>query len=1261
MNLRWIGFVFFCLLVGCIENPTSGGKDTNLSGAVGGLGQLNPAEGAFLYDPTSTPNTDPTPTFLVTGLKNRDMVYLYHDSACGQLAASGDSTGDSLTITVPALNPGIHSFSIKRRWEDDNIESPCSQNIISYELWNNNVILTGLADDSVPTTSKSWSWGCSGEETTCEYRYAVTNSPTHVFNNSPYQLTDSAQQVSGTGTYYLHVQGRDALHSFLETPVETYSAVLDNTPPGVSSIQAPSNGTYNLSDNLDFRVTFSEAVIVSGTPRLSLQVGSSTRYANYHSSNGGGTELTFRYSPQSGDSDLGGIGFISTQIDLNGGNIQDTAGNQTALDFSGVAPSLININVDAASPQVAGLTNDPTLTKSKTWTWSCNRPNCSYRYTVDSISITAPGGTYGTTTSETVNSGNGTRYLHIQVRDNDNGQESAVQHFSAILDNTIPTINSVLPPANSTYSEAQAVDFVLNYSDVVHIVGYPYISLTVSTDSRSAQYASGTGSSAITFRYLPQAGDSDLDGITVSGDAIQLNAGTIKDAAGNDASGDFTGLIPSLTGILVDGLPPNITAMTKPDDDTYDSSENIEFTLTFSETVSVSGTPRLNLEVGTQTRYANYYSNSGNQITFRYTPQTGDRDDNGIQFQSPSIQFNGGQITDPAGNLANPNFSSFIPALSGVRVDSQPAEVIAVTPPPTAIYNVTQGLNFTLNFNRDITVTGTPQLALWVGNQLRYAQHQATLSSRNMIFNYSLQSGDSDDNGVSLPSPSIDLNGGSINDTGSSPANLDFSSFAPDLSGVIVDAVLPMLVNVTHDAIPKQNKTWNWNCSKSNCTYRFVVDTNPSTVPTGIYSGTTSTTQSSGDGTYYLHIQARDSLGNESPIMHLSAILDNTAPTFSGTLDISGGGTASSTAFVDWTNATLTDAHISVAKLQIAVGRDTTEDGIDPEDIGNIVGWRNIPNGVNLNPPRYRIEDGIDGFSLSLEEETDYFISLRVRDPVGHFSNILHTDAWGIFTPRQVQGLELWLDGQDLASLFQDETCSTSITTNGNPVGCWRDKSGEDHHATQSTSSRRPTYQTGGHIRFSNQSHLLETDNLLSGSYDELSVFMVFNQMGDSSWPVGFSLNGGHSGHCSTANVTTRVSSHMFQNGELYWFFGGCGNANAHRLITTSANSANGNRHFYHMGSSATDDLLFVRKDGKILSSKSFPVNINAPSTSYVVIGNGERNDSNGAVNGQISEFLVYTSHISAADRQKLEGYLACKWGLQSELPSDHPYLATCP
>ena len=41
---------------------------------------------------------------------------------------------------------------------------------------------------------------------------------------------------------------------------------------------------------------------------------------------------------------------------------------------------------------------------------------------------------------------------------------------------------------------------------------------------------------------------------------------------------------------------------------------------------------------------------------------------------------------------------------------------------------------------------------------------------------------------------------------------------------------------------------------------------------------------------------------------------------------------------------------------------------------------------------------------------------------------------------------------------------------------------------------------------------------------------------------------------------------------------------------------------------------------------------------------------------GHIAELLVFSRNLSVTERQRIEGYLAWKWGLQGKLPSTHPY-----
>ena len=42
-------------------------------------------------------------------------------------------------------------------------------------------------------------------------------------------------------------------------------------------------------------------------------------------------------------------------------------------------------------------------------------------------------------------------------------------------------------------------------------------------------------------------------------------------------------------------------------------------------------------------------------------------------------------------------------------------------------------------------------------------------------------------------------------------------------------------------------------------------------------------------------------------------------------------------------------------------------------------------------------------------------------------------------------------------------------------------------------------------------------------------------------------------------------------------------------------------------------------------------------------------------------EIILTTGTLSPEDRQKLEGYLAWKWGTQAALPGGHPYKSAAP
>src|SRR5207249_5235278 len=77
------------------------------------------------------------------------------------------------------------------------------------------------------------------------------------------------------------------------------------------------------------------------------------------------------------------------------------------------------------------------------------------------------------------------------------------------VDNTGPAISSVSKPADGSYKAAQNLDFAVTFNENAAVVttgGTPTIGLTIGATARNATYVSGSGTSALLFRYTTVSG-----------------------------------------------------------------------------------------------------------------------------------------------------------------------------------------------------------------------------------------------------------------------------------------------------------------------------------------------------------------------------------------------------------------------------------------------------------------------------------------------------------------------------------------------------------------------------------------------------------------------------------------------------------------------------------------------------------------------------------------------------------------------------------
>jgi tripartite motif-containing protein 71 len=142
--------------------------------------------------------------------------------------------------------------------------------------------------------------------------------------------------------------------------------------------------------------------------------------------------------------------------------------------------------------------------------------------------------------------------------------------------------------------------------------------------------------------------------------------------------GSGNGQFEGPTGIAITGTPGGggacITSVTPPANAAYSTGQTLSFTVTYTTAVTVTGTPRLDLTIGSNTEYANYVSGSGTTtLTFTYTIQSTDTASSGISV-SGTVDLNGGTITN-GGLTASQTFTP--PSMSGITVNSTAYMLVA--------------------------------------------------------------------------------------------------------------------------------------------------------------------------------------------------------------------------------------------------------------------------------------------------------------------------------------------------------------------------------------------------------------------------------------------------------------------------------------------------------------------------------------------------------------------------------------------------------
>ncbi|SIR33043.1 Concanavalin A-like lectin/glucanases superfamily protein [Shewanella morhuae] len=221
---------------------------------------------------------------------------------------------------------------------------------------------------------------------------------------------------------------------------------------------------------------------------------------------------------------------------------------------------------------------------------------------------------------------------------------------SIVIDGVAPTVSSVTSStANGTYKIGDSISIQVDFSEAVTVTGTPQFTLETGATDRTANYASGSGTSTLTFNYTIQSGDTSSDLDYVATNSLALNSGTIRDAATNNATLTLAspGAANSLgnnKALVVDGIVPSVTS-TAPSGGAVSTDTSVDFTVNFSESVSNISTDDFSLGTtgGATGTIVSVSAGSGSSVNVTVSGITG----NGTIKLNLNASTN---ISDAAGN-----------------------------------------------------------------------------------------------------------------------------------------------------------------------------------------------------------------------------------------------------------------------------------------------------------------------------------------------------------------------------------------------------------------------------------------------------------------------------------------------------------------------------------------------------------------------------------------------------------------------------------
>lgn len=272
-------------------------------------------------------------------------------------------------------------------------------------------------------------------------------------------------------------------------------------------------------------------------------------------------------------------------------------------------------------------------------------------------------------------------------------------------------------------------------------------------------------------------------------------------------------------------------------------------------------------------------------------------------------------------------------------------------------------------------------------------------------------------------------------------------------------------------------------------------------------------------------------------------------------------------------------------------------------------------------------------------------------------SILLWIIAFGAMAQVPSSGNVLWLKAD--AGVYND--AGTTLATNGQTLQQWNDQSGSNNHASQATSSLKPTFVTNvlnGNpvVRFG--SSMLVTPNIDLSGIDKVDMYVVYKSTNLSgTWECIVEEGPDYNsvkGFTFFDNAQTLTYSGMYVghsgnnfNAKNYPF-----KANTFKVVNSS---------FDRSATVANEINLRINGVDCPLFNQNF-ANDNSGNYNNVPLYIGNRGNAVNSypLNGDIAEIILYNRLLTPAEKQAVETYLNNKYNIQCGVTTPQPGSGNC-